>query len=70
MFANATPDRNPVTRASGDGTLRYLAEGLNNTEFGFYYMNYHSRLPTVARTHGTMQGLRGASTCSRAHLWM
>ncbi|HEY5551632.1 MAG TPA: DUF1302 domain-containing protein [Opitutaceae bacterium] len=28
--------------------LRYLAEGLNNTEFGFYFMNLHSRLPALA----------------------
>ncbi len=40
---------------SGSGqygvNLRYLAEKLNNTEFGLYYMNYHSRLPTIsART--------------------
>jgi len=34
--------------------FRYLAEKLNNTEFGFYYMNYHSRLPTIsARTPDT-----------------
>ena len=25
--------------------LRYLAEDLNNTEFGFYYLNYHDKLP-------------------------
>lgn len=31
--------------------FRYLAEGLNNTEFALYYMNYHSRLPAIsART--------------------
>jgi len=31
--------------------LRFLAEKLNNTEFGVYYMNYHSRLPAIsART--------------------
>ncbi len=31
--------------------FRYLAEKLNNTEFGFFYMNYHSRLPAIsART--------------------
>ncbi len=28
--------------------FRYLAEKLNNTEFGLYYMNYHSRLPTIS----------------------
>ena len=25
--------------------LRYLAENLNNTEFGFYHINYHDKLP-------------------------
>lgn len=31
--------------------LRYLAEKVNDTEFGLYFMNYHSRLPTIsART--------------------
>ena len=31
--------------------VNYLAEDLNDTEFGFYFINYHSRLPTVsART--------------------
>jgi Protein of unknown function (DUF1302) len=27
--------------------LRWYAEELNSTEFGFYFMNYHSRLPIV-----------------------
>jgi hypothetical protein len=27
--------------------LRWYAEDLNSTEFGFYFMNYHSRLPIV-----------------------
>ncbi|KEQ19466.1 DUF1302 domain-containing protein [Endozoicomonas numazuensis] len=26
-------------------SLKYFAENLNSTEFGFYFMNYHSRLP-------------------------
>ncbi|HQW77363.1 MAG TPA: DUF1302 family protein, partial [Dokdonella sp.] len=28
--------------------LRYLAENLNNTEFGFFAMNYHSRVPLIS----------------------
>ena len=28
--------------------FRYYAEALNNTEFGFYYLNYHSRLPLIS----------------------
>ena len=33
--------------------VRYLAEALNDTELGFYYMNYHSRLPVVGAHTGT-----------------
>ncbi len=28
--------------------LRYYSEELNNTEFGLYYLNYHSRLPLIS----------------------
>jgi hypothetical protein len=27
--------------------LRWFAENLNSTEFGFYFLNYHSRLPLI-----------------------
>ncbi|HET9032560.1 MAG TPA: DUF1302 domain-containing protein [Dokdonella sp.] len=39
-----------LAKDSGQGgfALRYLAENLNNTEFGFYAMNYHSRLPLIS----------------------
>ena len=36
--------------------LRYLAPKLGDTEFGFYYMNYHSRLPTINGQTGTLAG--------------
>ncbi len=29
--------------------LRWYSEDLNSTEFGFYFMNYHSRLPLVSQ---------------------
>jgi hypothetical protein len=28
--------------------LRWFVESLNSTEFGFYYLNYHSRLPVIS----------------------
>ena len=38
--------------ASDDGqfgvAFRYYSEALNNTEFGLYYLNYHSRLPVLS----------------------
>lgn len=29
-------------------SLRYFAESLNSTEFGLFYINYHSRLPLIS----------------------
>ena len=49
-------DRNPRDAGQAGVALRYLAEGLNNTEFGFYFINYHSRLPTVRAHTGTATG--------------
>jgi len=37
--------------------IRVFAPALNETEFGFYYMNYHSRLPTINATTGSMAGV-------------
>ncbi len=47
------PDRNPKDAGQWGVALRYLAEELNSTEFGFYAINYHSRLPTVRAHTGT-----------------
>ncbi len=46
--------------------LRYLAEGLNNTEFGFYFINYHSRLPLLAGRTGTAQGVNAGLLAAAA----
>ncbi|SDF05471.1 DUF1302 domain-containing protein [Phytopseudomonas seleniipraecipitans] len=37
--------------------FRYIAEQLNSTEFGFYFVNYHSKEPTVAADLGDYAGL-------------
>lgn len=42
--------------------LRVYAPGLNDTEFGFYYMNYHSRLPVISAWTGDAVGLTAAGT--------
>ena len=39
------PDRYPSEYGQWGVAAHYLAEGLNNTEFGFYFLNYSSRLP-------------------------
>ncbi len=47
-------------------TLRYFSEALNGTEFGFYYLNYHSRTPLVSGIRGaaTNPGNLAAASCS------
>ncbi len=66
MNVESIPDHNPRDSGQWGMAFRYLAEELNNTEIGLYYMNYHSRLPTVrARTGsaaGTLKGLQRFGT--------
>ena len=49
-------DRTPGDSGQWGVALRYLAEGLNDTEFGFYFLNHHSRLPLVSAIYGTQAG--------------
>ncbi len=46
-------DRNPSDDGQYGVALRYLASALNETEFGFYFMNYHNRIPVVSGIKGT-----------------
>ena len=52
LRASAQRDENGNRRARDDGqygfAARYIAEALDDTEFGFYYMNLHSRLPVAS----------------------
>ena len=48
-----SPDREPGDSGQWGIALRYLAENLNDTEFGFYFVNHHSRLPLVSARYGT-----------------
>jgi hypothetical protein len=47
------PDRNAKDDGQYGVALHYLAHALNNTEFGFYHINYHSRVPLFSGTTGT-----------------
>lgn len=40
--------------------MRVFAPGLNDTEFGFYFINYHSRLPLISSWTGNLSGLSTA----------
>lgn len=63
--------RTRTAEAEDDGqygmALRWFLPNLGGTEIGLYFVNYHSRLPTINGVSGTLQGamdaqLRGAST--------
>ena len=41
-------DREPGNSGQYGINLKWLAHGLKDTEFGLYYMNYHSRLPVIS----------------------
>lgn len=47
--------------AKNDGqfgvAFRYIAEELNSTEFGFYFINYHAKEPTIYADLGAYEGL-------------
>jgi len=54
-----------VNQEADDGgqygaALRWFADGLGGTEFGFYYVNYHSRLPIISALTGTVEGAQNA----------
>ncbi len=62
--------RDPDARADNDGqyglAFRVFAPALNDTEFGFYYINYHSRLPTINGRTGTLGGALAAGAIGGA----
>ena len=53
IWAPRGADRSPSDNGQYGVALRYLAPELNNTEFGLYFMNYHSRTPFFSGVKGT-----------------
>ena len=53
VWAPRTADHNPSDNGQYGVAFRYLAHEFNNTEFGVYYMNYHSRTPLFSSQTGT-----------------
>ena len=45
--AGRSPDDRPDEGGQYGAALRVFVPALNDTEFGFYYVNYHSRLPII-----------------------
>lgn len=54
VWVPRTADRNPKDTGQYGVSFRYLATELNNTEFGAYYVNYHSRIPVLSGIKGTV----------------
>ena len=71
IWAPRREDRNPSDDGQYGVALRYLATDLNNSEFGLYYMNYHSRTPFFSGVKGTPTSILtgtpiGAAICQAA----
>jgi hypothetical protein len=55
------PDRTPDKSGQAGINIKYFAQDFNNgTEFGLYFMNYHSRLPLISGRTGTAAGIANA----------
>ena len=60
------PDRNPADAGQWGLALRYLAEDLNETEFGLYFANYHSRLPLLGARTAPLDGIQAGLAAAGA----
>ena len=54
IWLDRTPDRSAKDHGEFGAALRILTPDWNNTEFGLYYMNVHSRTPIISFTRGGM----------------
>ena len=59
-------DQKPEDTGQWGAALRYYAEALNDTEFGLYFVNYHSRLPLASGQFGTQAGIANAVGAAQA----
>jgi hypothetical protein len=55
------PNRNARNSGQWGVAAHWLAESWGNTEFGFYFLNYHSRLPLLSGMSVSTAVLAGAS---------
>lgn len=51
------PDLRPDEGGQYGAAIRLFAPKLNNTEFGFFFINYHSRTPVINVTSGSAAGV-------------
>lgn len=55
--ANIGSDLNAKNDGQFGVAFRYIAEELNSTEFGFYFVNYHAKEPSIYADLGAYEGL-------------
>ncbi|MCG8610298.1 MAG: DUF1302 domain-containing protein, partial [Pseudomonadales bacterium] len=53
LYSVRTDDNEPDDEGQFGFAVRWYAEELNETEFGFYHINYHSRLPIASLVRAT-----------------
>lgn len=66
MSVPRAADRDARDSGQWGVAVRYYAEELADTEFGFYFVNHHSRLPLVSARYGTMEGITDAARAAAA----
>lgn len=68
-FGSVVP-RGATREAEDEGqfglAMRYFAEDLNETEFGAYFINYHSRTPIISAITGEIPQVTGANYAATA----
>ncbi len=72
LQSQITVTRAPTDEPEDDGqygvALRYFSQALNDTEFAFYYLNYHSHKPTAGAILGPSNAtsIEGSAACLAA----
>ncbi len=59
VYITRTEDEEASDSGQWGMALRYFAENLNSTEFGLYYINFHSRTPLFGGFNGSNESLGG-----------
>ena len=67
-FVRRGADRTPANSGQWGVALRYFAEEFGQTEFGFYLINYHSRLPVIGAQQSSRNRSLGRPLSAHSHL--
>ena len=62
------PDQEAKDSGQFGLAFRHYSEALNNSEFGFYYINYHSRLPLIGAITGSAAAAAGVDPSGQSYV--